>query len=268
MAAPGVTGKSAGFAAAGKPTPNHVNMPSPVTQLQALLTPHSSLINHHLLRINSVASLFTPHASRPTPDARRPTPYASLRARHGRHGSAGCDGKVGGLCRRRQADASQAAAVGRRRVARGAARQVRHVIEARAAFERPRVVGLHAQYGRHLAAARDHVAAWRQREVGRLHDQPVLFKPPVFRVEPPASARHAAGRLELLERAEPHAARARIDAPDAPVGGRGSGGLLRVSGGRIDGSRDELDAWQPLESARCSGRHLTHHPTRRGDGGQ
>ena len=58
---------------------------------------------------------------------------------------------------------------------------------------------------------------WREREIGLLHDEPVLFEPPVILVELPLGGRHPARLLQPSVVAQLNAARPRVDVPYAPL---------------------------------------------------
>ncbi len=103
-------------------------------------------------------------------------------------------------------------------VARGAACQVRHIIEIRAVFEFPTrtpilVHRMNGQHCHHLAVARDYIFASRDREIRVLHNQAVLLQPPVGAVESPECRSDSTRSLQLLIVVEPHSPWARIYTP-------------------------------------------------------
>ena len=172
----------------------------------------SSGLNVCLNRVSKIALVLSLHS-----DDEEHRVVLLLRAGHRRHRGAGRHGKVAlpRKCR------------GAARVARRPARQMRDVVQL-AAVERPLTV-VDREHRRRLAAARDQVATARHREVGRLHDEPVLLEPPVVFIELPSGFGNAAARLEALEIPEHYAARTRIDGPQAPLFRTFAGRGTRVS---------------------------------------
>src|SRR5882724_9662036 len=91
--------------------------------------------------------------------------------------------------------------------------------------------GMNCQNGRYLAAARDNVSARRNRELRLLHDQAMLFQPPVRAVEFPPCRRDTTFSLQGLVAAEPYAPRTRILGPQTPRFRSGPGGRAGITQG-------------------------------------
>lgn len=148
----------------------------------------------------------------------------------------------------------------RRCIARGAAGQMRHVIERRALIELPAPVaisvgGMNGQHRRHVAGARDQVFAGRERKGRLLHDQAVFLQPPVRIVEFPSRRGDATGILQPLIAVQLDAPRTRVQRPQTPR-------LRAALGGRtwIAQRRDELRRYARelrLTSA-CGVNRLSH----------
>src|SRR4026208_1776852 len=105
-------------------------------------------------------------------------------------------------------------------IARGAAGQVRHVVECRAFVELPAAPaiplgGMNGQHSRHLAAARDQVFAGRERKGRLLHDQAVFLQPPVRAIEFPARGGDTC-LLQPCKAVQLDASRTRVQRPQTP----------------------------------------------------
>eukprot|EP00401_Gymnodinium_catenatum_P056533 CAMPEP_0117515882 /NCGR_PEP_ID=MMETSP0784-20121206/30807_1 /TAXON_ID=39447 /ORGANISM="" /LENGTH=198 /DNA_ID=CAMNT_0005311709 /DNA_START=238 /DNA_END=834 /DNA_ORIENTATION=+ len=134
-----------------------------------------------------------------------------------RHWSSGSDGEV----RSDRPLRRTGRVTRRRRVARGAAWQMSHVVKLRTVGKLPALRAVLAWWMynkrcRHLAITSNDVLARRERRRRLLHDQAMLLQPPVCVVEVPICRSDAAGSLQLVITTEPHPSRAWVLAPYAP----------------------------------------------------
>ena len=96
-------------------------------------------------------------------------------------------------------------------------REMCHIIECGTTVERPSPVIVDRQDGRCLSTAGHHVPAGLDWKCWRLHDESMLFEPPVVAVESPACPGNTVVGFESLEAFKSHTTRSRVYLPNAPV---------------------------------------------------